>query len=48
MDPVPDALLDRKSGTAGNRTQDLWIGREELWPLEHRGGSSKQIIGNFT
>jgi hypothetical protein len=25
MDPVPDPLLFRKSGRAGNRTRDLWI-----------------------
>jgi hypothetical protein len=26
VDPVPDALLFRKSGSAGNRTLDLWPG----------------------
>jgi hypothetical protein len=25
VDPVPDPPLLRKSGRAGNRTQDLWI-----------------------
>jgi hypothetical protein len=25
VDPVPDPLLLRKSGSAGNRTRDLWI-----------------------
>jgi hypothetical protein len=25
VDPVPDPLLLRKSGSAGDRTQDLWI-----------------------
>jgi hypothetical protein len=38
MDPVPDPLLLRKSGSAGNRTQDLWISSQELWPRDHRGG----------
>jgi hypothetical protein len=38
MDHVPDPLLLRKSGSAGNRTQDLWICSKELWPLDHRGG----------
>jgi hypothetical protein len=38
VDPVPDLLLLGKSGSAGNRTQDLWICGQELWPLEHRGG----------
>jgi hypothetical protein len=38
VDPVPDPLLLRKSGSAGNRTRDLWICSQELWPLAHRGG----------
>jgi hypothetical protein len=46
VDPVPDPLLLRKSGSAGNRTRDLWICSQELWPLEHRGGqpASKQLV----
>jgi hypothetical protein len=36
--PVPDPLLLRKSGSAGNRTRDLWICSQELWSLDHRGG----------
>jgi hypothetical protein len=38
MDPVPDPLLLWKSGSAGNRTRDLWICSQEFWPLEHKGG----------
>jgi hypothetical protein len=38
VDPVPDPLLLRKSGSAGNRTRDPWICSQELWPLDHRGG----------
>jgi hypothetical protein len=38
VDPVPNPLLLRKSGSAGKRTWDLWICRQELWPLDHRGG----------
>jgi hypothetical protein len=30
VDPVPDPLLLRKSGSAGNRTRDLWIFSHEL------------------
>jgi hypothetical protein len=30
VDPVPDPLLLRKSGSAGNRTRDLWICSQEL------------------
>jgi hypothetical protein len=38
--PVPDPLLLRKSGSTGNRTRDLWICSQELWPLDHKGGHS--------
>jgi hypothetical protein len=38
VDPVPDPLLLRKSGNAGNQTQDLGICSQKLWPLDHRGG----------
>ena len=38
MDPVPDPLLLRKSGSAGNRNRDLCICSQKLWPLDHRGG----------
>jgi hypothetical protein len=37
MDPVPDPLL-RKSGSAGNRTRDLWICSQEIRPLDYGGG----------
>jgi hypothetical protein len=37
VDPVPDPLLLRKSGSAGNRTRDLRICSQKLWPLDHRG-----------
>jgi hypothetical protein len=30
VDPVPDPILLRKCGSAGNRTQNLWICRQEL------------------
>jgi hypothetical protein len=36
--PVPDTILLRKSGSAGNRTRDLWICSQEIWPLDYRGG----------
>jgi hypothetical protein len=39
VDPVPDPVLLRKSGSAGNRTQDLRICSQELWPLDDRGGT---------
>ena len=38
VDPVPDPLLLRKSGSAGDRTRDLYICSQKLWPLDHRGG----------
>jgi len=33
VDPVPDPLLLRKSGSAGDRTRDLCICSQKLWPL---------------
>jgi hypothetical protein len=49
VNPVPDPLLLRKSGSAGNRTQDLWICSQKLWPLDHRGGHnvSDTIINEY-
>jgi hypothetical protein len=38
VDPLPDPLLGRESGSAGNRTRDLWVCTQEVWPLDHRGG----------
>jgi hypothetical protein len=38
VDPVPDPLLLRKCGRERNRTLDLWICSQKLWPLDHRGG----------
>jgi hypothetical protein len=43
VDPVPDPLLLRKSGSAGNRTRGLCICSQELWPLDHRGGHPRRI-----
>jgi hypothetical protein len=40
VDPVPDPLLLGKSGSEGNRTRDLWICSQVLWPRDHRGGLS--------
>jgi len=34
VDPVPDPLLLRKSGSAGDRTRDLCICSQKLWPLD--------------
>jgi hypothetical protein len=38
VDPVPDPLLLKESGSGGNRTRDLWVCSQELWPLDHRSG----------
>jgi hypothetical protein len=38
VNPVTDPLLLRNSDTARNRTRDLWVRSQELWPLDHRGG----------
>jgi len=42
VDPVPDPLLLRKSGSAGDRTRDLCICSQKLWPLDHSGGPNKK------
>jgi hypothetical protein len=44
VDPVPDPLLLRKSGSAGNGARDLWIYNQELWPPDHRGGQSNGYV----
>jgi hypothetical protein len=36
--PIPDPVLLRKSGSAGNQMCDLWICSQELRPLDHRFG----------
>jgi hypothetical protein len=43
VDPVPEPLLLRKSGSAGNRTLDLWICSQELLPLDHTGGLRRPL-----
>jgi hypothetical protein len=35
MNPVPDPLLLRQPGRAGNRSRDLWICSQKVWPLDH-------------
>jgi hypothetical protein len=47
VDPVPDPLLLRKSGRVGNRTRDLWICSQKLWPLDHRGGHPYEDLKSF-
>jgi hypothetical protein len=37
VDSIPDPLVLRKPVSARNRTQDLWIWSQELWPLDHNG-----------
>jgi hypothetical protein len=44
VDPVPDPLLLRRSGSAGNLTRDFWICSQEVWLLDHRGG----LFHNYT
>jgi hypothetical protein len=43
VDPVPDPLLLRKFGSAGNRTRNLWICNKKLWPLDNRGVKEKHF-----
>jgi hypothetical protein len=46
VEPVPDQPLLRKSDKAGNRTRDLWICSQELWPLDSRGGQREDKYYN--
>jgi hypothetical protein len=46
VDPIPDQLLLRKSGSAGNLNWDLWICDQELWPLDHRDDQRVNITWN--
>jgi hypothetical protein len=39
MDPVPDPLFRRKFDDVGNRTRDLWVSSQELWPLDYRAAT---------
>jgi hypothetical protein len=42
VDQIADRLFLRKSGSARNRTRDIWICSQELCPLDHRGGPSNR------
>jgi hypothetical protein len=44
VDPIPDPLLLRNAGSAGNRTRDLWICSQEFWPLDHRDDYHIKIL----
>jgi hypothetical protein len=44
VDPVPDPLLVRKSRSVVDRTRDLLICSQELWPLDHRGGRFQHTL----
>jgi hypothetical protein len=44
VDLVPEPLLLRKSGRAGNRSRVLWICSQKLWPLDHRYNNLQYII----
>jgi hypothetical protein len=44
VDPVSDPLLLRKYGSVGNRTRNLWIYSQELWPLDHRDGRNEPTL----
>jgi hypothetical protein len=47
VDPIPDQLLLKKSGSAGNRTRTSGsVARN--WPLDHRGGQHVTILRLIT
>jgi hypothetical protein len=48
VDPLPEPLVLRKSGSTGNQTRDLWICRQELWPLDFRGGPFQLTVQPYS
>jgi hypothetical protein len=42
---VPDPLLRRKFGSAGNRNQDLWVCSQEVSP-DHTENDESEIYSN--
>jgi hypothetical protein len=44
LDPVPDPIILRKSGSARNRTRDLWMCWQELWPLDHMSRTCSRSV----
>jgi hypothetical protein len=46
VDLVPDPLLLRKFDSDGNRTRDLWVYSQELWPLDrHLPTNGGRLVG---
>jgi hypothetical protein len=45
VDPVPDPLLLIKSGSAENRTRNIWVLSLDLWPQEHKAVLSLSSTG---
>jgi hypothetical protein len=41
--PLPDTLLVRKYGRAGNTIWTFWISSQGLWPLDHRCGPTTNM-----
>jgi hypothetical protein len=48
VDPVPDPIFLRKSGSARTRTWNLWIYSQELWPLDYRRSHRSRSRNYFT
>jgi hypothetical protein len=48
VDPVPDPILLRKTGSAGNGTPGLWIYSHELRTLDHRGGQNYAVTKDIS
>jgi hypothetical protein len=44
VDPVPDPLLLKKSGSGGNRTRDFWICSQEVKFLINADGSHLECL----
>jgi hypothetical protein len=48
LDPVSEKLFLRKSDSARNRTRNIWVRSEELWPLGHKGRPPNCNCNHFT
>jgi hypothetical protein len=47
VDPVPDPLILRKSGSTGNRTRTSGLAARNSWPPDHRGGRKETTHKNL-
>jgi hypothetical protein len=47
VDSIPDPLLLRKFGSPGNRTRDLWVSSQEVWPCTANSTQATRMYVNL-